>query len=1544
MAATSSRTRRAARTVFSLPLLPVTFLCFSMAAWASNSSICQSSMEDDDTTLMDFSSIDSLEKFNEKFPFLEMTQGKNNHVTFENKKGITTVERDTLDPNRIILKNGGTVSVTFLTEGAGYSSLFGYLRMKDIAHYFEYEYNPDGSIKEERLRDCDQNGIPDFHEDLYRLRSSTNKRPESNGRCKYIDPTASCPDLSNPACGTFQYFEGNGTCEVSKKDFKSSDGSIVYGSLCAYAVGQDDGELYRVPNLLEPPGPNNNYKGVGRIIYSQADYYGLGSGTNTDSANIRFYYSNKDSKDYQYRTRDNEKRHMYWRVEEMCLDGKKRVINGVERQSEWCTNRTVVSGQKGSDTLSSIRVDLMENFEPGEEIVFFLVVYGASNYVCLAPNWVTGECSWSHTGDYNVYFSKQILNSSSTQGDNKKWENGYKTMKGDGKRIYFDALQGSVNGTQGKGYGWLLNASVTTADAFVPGLKLASNLNKKNSAVLKASINSLSKKTVGNAQDIFPRFPHALSARFAWAPNYWIIGFEDQSVNGNGDWDYEDIAFIIEQTGGGSIRSDVVTGDANATSATIDTGSICKGKDCDSYSITNVLLRIKDDPSRKCLKYQSTTTCESSSECANSKISYELATDCEVWNEKEQKYIVNTTPNWRRIDKTECIDDPDDNSFKLCKVNLSLEGYTGSRLCWRAHFETQDESKCRPLLQALDLRYDMMRPGTYSRSSPSSMSNKIFYGAWELVPPKESGCTTQQMHQLNSGTCYLPSTHYQDQSYDYTARGHFVFRDLYQLNEDGESLNCSDECTDAKACASIASCWKWNGGEILAKALKDDIGTTQDPVRHLYTSTDLDAAHRILPLDRQSNNEHSKIYQEVLSLGLRDDGTYESTYNFNKDGTTSPGNDGLFLIKWLMGWEHPGATNTYPVIAESRRAWPMGAFEFSTPAIVGPPTLNPRLPVMEREFYNKYVKTYYDIEKDRPAVAYIGSSDGFVHAFDAGVFRYDKKIHDNDKALTGAFKTYDDQDAPGTGTEIFAFIPRKQLKRLANNYLHQAPMALAESSPSVADIDLGYQGKWTRNKDASDPLKNAMTALAMAAGRGSPVVFALDVTDIDYKNAKREPIPLWELDLANDKIFKTDNAENALTLEAYAQKIYPEKFSSNHGPGDKPGQQSQLKLNTNSARHSPTIARLRFASETVKNDLSSRWVAVFASDYGDGSTVGAVHLIDFATGLPVTTNKKGDAVTTKYTDTDGLISANSHELRGLYLLAEGEGVGGEIPAVDVDEDGIAEVLYVPTTQGRIYKINTEENESCVFVDLHEDLEKFAKNKQFTDLEDSSKKIEGNSIPKDHFKYQNIYSSIAVSIDSSQKVHLYVGTGNNPDNATDEADKISGIYYWLAGITDSYVRDAEPEGKGKDKKPARCKAKFNKDTEFTATPLTQGHSVWGGVASSNSGPIAVTSAEGTSADACHLKTGEGTGYIYQFDDPADLPGSAAKQGQEGGASVKATDAPVISAPIFVNGQVVAVSATAKVETIGDGNFNQPAQFDAVINMLNWQRVPSGKIAP
>lgn len=1519
-----------------IALIGLAVLLIPVMSFADSSAVCQSTMDAElDDSLMNFALPQSIESFNKIFPFLKLSETENNNILLEIGKGITTVEKEILDPQRIIFKNGGQPSITFLTEGAGYSSLFGYIRAKDIAHYIEYEYDSEGNLIKERLRDCDGNGIPDFHEDLYRLRSKSNPRTGAN--CQYIDEIECKNSGDSAACEQFYYFEGNSTCNIQYNNFKSNDKSITYGNLCGYAVGSDGGELDRVPNLLEPPGPKNNYKGIGRIIYSQADYYGYGD--NTADASKYFYVSSDDSS-YDYSKR-LQARHMLWNVEDMCLDGKKR--SSLHNSDDWCSNRTVVTGKLNNTTeVKTVRVDLMENFAPGDEIIFFLLVRGDTNAVCIAPNWKTGLCEKTEKVTYNIYFTKQILNSSSTFNDRENWSNGYETLRngnnGQGKGILIDALRSNSF----KYPGWLLQPSIDTADAFVPGLKLNDNLGGKNVAWLKATNDSLSKKTTGGLVDQFPRFPHALSANFSWAPNYWILGFEDQSVNGTGDWDYEDIAFIIEQLGGGTVRSEVVTGDANKAAGGISTGSICIGKDCDSYSITNVLLKIKDQPNRKCIM----SNCNSDADiCGLSKITYELATNCEIWNETMQKYVVNNTPNWRTITSSECTEPSSDcassvsGCFKICKVNMSLEGYTGSRLCWRARFETQDETQCRPLLEALDIRYDMMRPGTYSRSAPSSMANTIFYGTWELLSPKESNESTEHAerreYDLNSGTEYRPSKHYQDGSDDYTARGHFVFRDLYEFNDEGDILNFEDNCTRGNGC------WHWDAGKILA-----DIIESKNPVRYLYTSDEGGALLRLLP---EQDDVYMKIYKEILKSGFRNDigntGIYESKYNFNKDAVVSPANDGAFLVNWLLGWEHPGDQTATPHIPETRRAWPMGAFEFSTPAIVGPPSLSPKMLEIERPAYKQnFLCCLYTIvsgnnkccdknieecckccnSSDRSTVAYLGASDGFLHAFDAGIYRYDKLLHAKDLAKKGGFIL------PGSGEEIFAFIPRKQLYRLSNNYLSQAPTALAESSPVVADIDLGYAGQWIKGE-------GAMTALAMAAGKNSPVIFALDVTDIGL-DGSREPRLLWEIDLENDTIFR--NGSKHLTLAERAAELYPDIFPTSSDPSFVP-----TKLNMNSARHSPTIARLNFVTPT-HNDWRNeekldgknvRWVAIFSSDYGDGASVGAVHLIDIETGLPVTTSNSNGKVSTNHPG--GVIAQDGNTLRGLYLLKKGEGIGGEIPAVDTGTDGIAQALYVPTTQGRIYKINTAKNESCIFADLHEDLKKYASEvKKFTSIEDPKQTLlYGVELPEAHFAYQNIYSSISVVVEGLNKVHIYAGTGNNPDNASDEADGISDIYYWLVGITDSSIKDASP-----DPVTGRCVSAY---AAITATPLAKGHSVWGGVAASN-GSIAVTSAAGTSADACHLKSGEGSGYIYQFNDPSDLQKSVAEMSTTGTTKVvvQSTDSPVISAPIFVNGQVVAVTALAKIKTVGEANFNQAVTFDSMINMLNWQRVPSGRILP
>src|SRR5262249_22462969 len=88
-----------------------------------------------------------------------------------------------------------------------------------------------------------------------------------------------------------------------------------------------------------------------------------------------------------------------------------------------------------------------------------------------------------------------------------------------------------------------------------------------------------------------------------------------------------------------------------------------------------------------------------------------------------------------------------------------------------------------------------------------------------------------------------------------------------------------------------------------------------------------------------------------------------------------------------------------------------------------------------------------------------------------------------------------------------------------------------------------------------------------------------------------------------------------------------------------------------------------------------KWIAAVATDYLPASGYsGAVYLIDLSTGQPVVVNGKQV---------------------GVVPLEQGEGVGGEPAFGDATPgDGTSDVLYVPSTSGRVYRVNlTKRNES-----------------------------------------------------------------------------------------------------------------------------------------------------------------------------------------------------------------------------------------------------------
>jgi len=142
----------------------------------------------------------------------------------------------------------------------------------------------------------------------------------------------------------------------------------------------------------------------------------------------------------------------------------------------------------------------------------------------------------------------------------------------------------------------------------------------------------------------------------------------------------------------------------------------------------------------------------------------------------------------------------------------------------------------------------------------------------------------------------------------------------------------------------------------------------------------------------------------------------------------------------------------------------MGGIEHSSPVIIGPSVLS---------------------SSTRPNMAYVGSLDGMIHAFKAGV----------KQAASGA----DPGERYDAGEELWSFIPSSQLPRL--QYFRD-PNAIS-TFPAV-DAPLTF----AEVPDPNVPDKY-ITVLLATTGVGTDSILAMDVTD-PLAMAPPKPIVLWE--------------------------------------------------------------------------------------------------------------------------------------------------------------------------------------------------------------------------------------------------------------------------------------------------------------------------------------------------------------------------------------------------------------------------------------------------
>lgn len=1270
-------------------------------------------------------------------------------LTAANRLRLDTDVRAVNPEAGIVLPFAQRVSVDYVYQsGGGWWSL-GYLFYDDLIARNYIDTKGTAATADDTLRDSNGNGMPDFHEDLYNM---------GWGRT-YIGNTRRCS--STFAHGGHTFYVPELLHDDCASTYVAPDSLITPyifdarpGLTSAHRPGtvgefipsgrwgeqfSDRGLYHHVPNLLEPQDAANGSRGLGHLIFLMSD--------DDDNTNTTRSLS-------------------------PVADGAGWASDGIPDYDSSAydgNGRLLATNPNPGISVRDRRVDL-GTLPANREIVFFLITglpeieharpsrFGglAEVYPCAVQDPVTGECRLHLKAPISVFFSKSLLNMD---------QNPLTAEPAAARDIGCPysanrANDCTVNGVRVQG--WLDQDTLTRLNTPAYG-----NLN------LAAQHEVQTVPRPGNN-----RMPHVFVGAPSSDPFRWILGFED--LNGGGDRDFNDVVFLVNRQNVGVVTSGVVSGDISPSVAP-------------DYTITTVKFTRDDDA----------TTCTGATPCyhedvpgacanASPSIEYDVAVDCRICS--GNTCTDNPTPTWTRITF------PDTSPpTRTAELNMLDLGFTGSQLCWRASIRSSNQY-CRPTINNIDVNYQALKAGRYSRSAVTPVANAILFGSRE-VPG-------QRMLPA-------PATRVYDGRRDFSLRGHLSLQSLY----------------DPETPTATNAVVRWDAGKVMSDRL---FGGLADPrARSLYTVENqaLGDYDRVsVASDLGEFNHGSRAFPSTLCAELSG-GQY--VYDLNRDGVCD-GKDRLFLKDWLYGYED-GQT---PAPDNLRRPWAMGGIDQSTPAFVGPsgrPGWWYRTSFSEQQAFDQ---RYLQGLATRESTAFVGTVTGFLHAFNAGRYRTgNDRCTPSITEMRGYFERTDPtcNGGPGRvyggGEERYAYLPGSLLSRYVNHYVAYRPGdvvdggATVNASPTVADVDLGGMSlPWTPDTQRN---RGAKTVLVSTTGKTENVVFALDIT------RPTDPQPLWEYTLN----------QGLNTLFSVAR-----------------GLNSAVKQpDTKGSRHSPAVVRMRFANVTP----AERWVAVVATDYEPNTNAaGTVYFLDLATGRPVA----------------GLLEPTL----GVVTLEENEGIGGEPSVVDVDQDGIFDVVYVPSTSGRVYRINPgfangtlmgQRQAVCKVVDVPADL---------GTRPDASR--------------QKLYSPVATRVvPATRHVRLFMGTGDDPDRN----DAVADNYHLMAYVdTAPLAESCAPTGA----------------TPLWKQQLPAGERVWGGMVA-NDTDVYATTAVGNTVQPCDLSNtqfGRFYGLKQEPDangNPVAISGSGTSLGGHG-----------LSVPVLHDNHLFIASVEGQPLMVGNDQWN------------------------
>ncbi len=306
-------------------------------------------------------------------------------------------------------------------------------------------------------------------------------------------------------------------------------------------------------------------------------------------------------------------------------------------------------------------------------------------------------------------------------------------------------------------------------------------------------------------------------------------------------------------------------------------------------------------------------------------------------------------------------------------------------------------------------------------------------------------------------------------------------------------------------------------------------------------------------------------------------------------------------------------------------------------------------------------KWFADRHLCRRKMLFVGSNDGQLHAFDAGIFEGpDCKLpttedRDGDGQPDGDGDPIEGAFTNGTGKELFAFVPRQMLPHLRQLAETTDQDWGLDNSVRVDDVFIDPAGATAGAVTCLD--REWRTVLIGSYREGGSGYFALDITQPDViASATNVPQPV------NDYVPSCTDGPAACGSRPFPSVLWEFTDSVPGNPLARMDEDLNGWPDLANTWSVPATGRIRVCDADCSEDsVEDRFVAVFGGGLGDPPTRphgNYVYMVDIETG------------------------------RVLWKHAVQGAVPGDVATVS-GGDGYLKTLYFGTTAGRVYKVILE---------------------------------------------------------------------------------------------------------------------------------------------------------------------------------------------------------------------------------------------------------------